>query len=55
MLAQESAIGYNQPLTAEEIDHLVEKLFTSATRNYSPTGKPVMHILKMEEIEGFFY
>jgi DNA mismatch repair protein MutL len=54
LLARESAIGYNQPLVTEEIDHLVEKLFTSSTPNYSPTGKPVMHILKMEEIEGFF-
>jgi DNA mismatch repair protein MutL len=54
LLAQESAIRYNQPLTVEEIGHLVEKLFTCATPNYSPTGKPVMHILKMEEIEGCF-
>jgi len=54
LLAQESAIRYNQPLTAEEIGHLVEKLFTCATPNYSPFGKPVMYILKMEEIEGFF-
>ena len=54
LLAQESAIRYNQPLTAEEIGHLVEKLFTCATPNYSPTGKPVMHILSMEEIEGYF-
>jgi len=54
LLAQASAIRYNQPLTAEEIDHLVEKLFTCVTPNYSPTGKPVMHILKMEEIDGYF-
>ena len=54
LLAQESAIRYNQSLTTEEIDHLVEKLFACATPNYSPTGKPVMHILKMEEIEGYF-
>ncbi|MDR1172748.1 MAG: DNA mismatch repair endonuclease MutL [Bacteroidales bacterium] len=54
LLAQESAIRYNQPLTVEEIGHLVEKLFTCAMPNYSPTGKPVMHILKMEEIEGYF-
>jgi DNA mismatch repair protein MutL len=54
LLAQESSIRYNQPLTAEEISHLVEQLFTCATPNYSPTGKPVMHILKIEEIEGYF-
>ena len=54
LLAQESSIRYNQPLTAEEISHLVEQLFTCATPNYSPTGKPVMHILNMAEIEGYF-
>ncbi len=54
LLARESAIRYNQSLTGEEISHLVEKLFTCAMPNYSPTGKPVMHILKMEDIDGFF-
>ncbi len=54
LLARESAVPYNKTLTVEEINHLVEKLFTCATPNYSPTGKPVMHILSMEEIDGFF-
>ncbi|MDR2036640.1 MAG: DNA mismatch repair endonuclease MutL [Bacteroidales bacterium] len=54
MLAQESAIPYNEALTSEEMSHLVEKLFVCATPNYSPTGKTVMHILYMEEIEKFF-
>ena len=54
LLARESAIRYHQPLTVEEISQLVEKLFTCATPNYSPSGKLVMHILKMEEIENFF-
>ena len=54
LLAKESAICYNQPLSTEEISQLVEKLFTCATPNYSPSGKPVMHIQKMEEIEDFF-
>ena len=54
LLAQEAAIPYNKPLTNEEISHLVEKLFTCTTPNYSPTGKPVMHLLDMDEIEKFF-
>ena len=54
LLAREAAICYHQPLAVEEINHLVERLFTCATPNYSPTGKPVMYILKMEEIERFF-
>lgn len=54
LLAQESAIPYGKALTNEEISHLVEKLFTCSAPNYSPTGKPVMHILNMENIEQFF-
>jgi DNA mismatch repair protein MutL len=54
LLAQESAIGYHRILTAEEINHIVEKLFTCAMPNYSPAGKPVMHIMSMEEIEKYF-
>jgi len=54
LLAKESAIRYNQSLSDEELSQLVEKLFTCATPNYSPTGKTVMHILKMEEIERWF-
>jgi len=54
MMAHESAIGYNQPLTAEEMKHLAEKLFTCNTPNYSPRGKLVMHILKIEDIDNLF-
>jgi len=54
LLAKESAIPYHQPLTVEEIAHLIEKLFTCAMPDYSPTGKPVMRILKMDEIERYF-
>ena len=54
MIARESATGYNQTLTVEEMGHLVEKLFVCATPNYSPTGKPVMHIIKTEDIDNFF-
>ena len=54
MMAQQSAIPYCQPLTTEEMVHLVEKLFVCNAPNYSPTGKLVMHIVKMEEIESLF-
>ncbi len=54
LLAQESATPYNKTLTDEEINYLIEKLFTCETPNYSPTGKPVMFLLDMEEIEKHF-
>jgi len=54
MMAKESAIGYNQSLSTEEMGRIVEKIFACTAPNYSPTGKPVMHILKMEELDSFF-
>ncbi|MDR1672496.1 MAG: DNA mismatch repair endonuclease MutL [Bacteroidales bacterium] len=53
-LAREAAISYNEPLTEEEMNHLVEQLFVCSTPNYSPTGKPVAHILTMDDIGHFF-
>jgi len=53
-MAQESAIRYNQSLSGEEMAHIAEKLFACEMPNYSPTGKPVIHILKMEDIDNFF-
>ena len=54
MFAMESAVDYNRQLTVEEMGHLVEKLFACQYPSFSPTGKQVMHILKTEDIDGFF-
>ncbi|MDR2848172.1 MAG: DNA mismatch repair endonuclease MutL [Bacteroidales bacterium] len=54
LLAQESAIAYNERLTNEEMTHLAEQLFVCPTPNYSPTGKPIIHTINMEDIERMF-
>ncbi|MDR3094873.1 MAG: DNA mismatch repair endonuclease MutL [Bacteroidales bacterium] len=54
LLAQESAIAYNDRLTNEEMTHLAEQLFVCPTPNYSPTGKPTVHTINMEDIERKF-
>ena len=54
VMAKQYAISYNKTLTAEEMTHLTEKLFVCNMPNFSPTGKIVIHIVKMEEIEGLF-
>jgi DNA mismatch repair protein MutL len=54
LLAKEAAIPYHEILTEEEITHLIAKLFACEMPNYSPTGKPAIHILTTEEIESFF-
>lgn len=50
-LAIASSIDYGQQLTHEEAGSLIDSLFACQTPNYSPTGKPVIEILKLEEIE----
>ncbi len=50
-LAIASSIDYGQQLTQEEAGSLIDSLFACQTPNYSPTGKPVIEILKLEDIE----
>ncbi len=53
-LAVASAIPYGKALSPEEMQHLVDSLFASRSPNYSPSGKPVLYILPMEEFEKWF-
>jgi DNA mismatch repair protein MutL len=50
-LAIASAIGYGHNLNHDEAGELIDNLFACNTPNYSPTGKPVLEIIPMEEIE----
>jgi len=50
-LAIASSVNYGQQLSSEEAASLIDSLFACQTPNYSPTGKPVLEIIKMEEIE----
>jgi DNA mismatch repair protein MutL len=49
--AKASAIPYGKVLEQEEMRNLVDHLFACSNPNYSPTGKRVMGILSIEEIE----
>jgi DNA mismatch repair protein MutL len=53
-LARSSAINYGKPLTREEMQEIVDKLFACAEPGYSPEGKPVLVIIGNEEIEKRF-
>jgi DNA mismatch repair protein MutL len=53
-MAQNAAIPYGKQLGQEELKSMVDKLFTSASPNYSPTGKIVITIIKIEDIEKYF-
>lgn len=53
-LAKNAAIPYGQVLTNEEMENLVNKLFCSGNVNYTPNGKPIIGILRQQEIEHLF-
>ena len=50
-VAKASAIPYGKVLEQEEMRSLVDNLFACSTPNYSPSGKQVMSIINVEEIE----
>ena len=50
-MAGASAIPYGKLLVKNEMEDLFDALFACSTPNYSPKGKPVIHILTLEEID----
>jgi DNA mismatch repair protein MutL len=53
-MAKASAIPYGMPLTHEEMEELFDMLFACAMPNYSPSGKTVMNIITLEELDRRF-
>ncbi len=53
-MAKASAIPYGTSLTQTEMEELFDMLFACATPNYSPTGKTVMNIITLEELDRRF-
>jgi DNA mismatch repair protein MutL len=53
-MAKASAIPYGMPLTYAEMEELFDMLFACKLPNYSPTGKTVMNILTLEELDRRF-
>jgi len=50
-LAIASSIGYGHQLNNEEAGHLIDSLFACQTPNYTPSGKLVLEIIPIEEID----
>ena len=50
-LAKSSAIGYGVALTIPEMQVLIDQLFACENPNYSPSGKKIISILNLEEME----
>jgi DNA mismatch repair protein MutL len=53
-LAKAAAVSNGQPMTADEMNHLVGQLFTCSNPNLTPDGKRIVVILNNEEIEKKF-
>jgi DNA mismatch repair protein MutL len=53
-LAKRAAIPSGKPLSEEELQELIAKLFSSSSPNYTPDGKLIIFILSEEELNKKF-
>lgn len=53
-MAKASSIAYGMALTQTEMEELFDQLFACSMPGYSPTGKAVMNIITMEELDKRF-
>jgi DNA mismatch repair protein MutL len=53
-LARTAAIPYGRAMGRNELERFFDMLFSCPAPNYSPSGKPVIHIIDMEDIEKKF-
>ncbi|MEN8230824.1 MAG: DNA mismatch repair endonuclease MutL [Bacteroidota bacterium] len=52
--ARASAINYGNSLTDLEIQELVDQLFSCSNPNHSPSGKLIVKIIELEELDNHF-
>ncbi|MCA1757123.1 MAG: DNA mismatch repair endonuclease MutL [Bacteroidales bacterium] len=50
-MSRAAAIPYGKTLSIREMDNLFNTLFTCSSPNWSPTGKPVVNIITLEELD----
>ena len=53
-LARASAIPYGKVLVRSEMENLFDTLFACSAPNYSPSGKPVIQIIALDELDKRF-
>jgi len=53
-MARASAIAYGMALTQTEMEELFDMLFACSVPGYSPSGKTIMNILSLEELDRRF-
>lgn len=53
-LALSAAVPYGQVLSNSEMESIVNELFTCSNVNYAPDGKPIVAMLKQQDLERLF-
>jgi DNA mismatch repair protein MutL len=53
-LAKRAAVKAGHKLEKEEMQELLNALFSCKTPNYSPDGKPTFYIFELSRLEGYF-
>ena len=53
-LARSAAVPYGQVLNNEEMENLLNQLFSCTNVNYTPDGKTILYILPQQDIERMF-
>lgn len=53
-MARASAIPYGKQMSVDEMRKLIDSLFACKSPNYSPTGKTVVYLMPVEELEKKF-
>ena len=53
-LARAAAIPYGQVLSNDEMENIVNSLFSCSNVNYTPDGKPILVILPQTDIDALF-
>jgi DNA mismatch repair protein MutL len=53
-MARASAIPYGKNLSQYEMEELFDTLFACSAHNYSPTGKPIINIITLDELDKRF-
>jgi len=54
IMSKSASINYSIPLSTIEMKSIIDQLFSCSTPNFSPTGKIIIKIMKMEDIEKLF-
>ncbi len=54
-LAEHAAMPYGRPLSPQDADSLLAKLFATAEPNYTPSGKIIISLIRQDDIERRFH